>query len=370
MNNILNNLTKLVAADSRTGSERAITPLFKKLLEDSGFSVEVQEVSEGQSNLYAVKNDHPKSKATLFYGHQDTVAPAQGWGSDPFELRCENGRLYGLGAFDMKGGIAAFLEATHHTTAYVKIFLAVDEEEASQGAWYAAQNNEQFFQDVGLVVSAEPSLVGGSSHITIGRTGRFLFDVVFQGKSVHLANYQDGVDAIERMQKFLGSFYTIRHEMFDAHGSTAQIRSVQSGVVGMSVPEAASCQVEVLAAYGEGIEGIQAKLQQLAGSNAQVAIAPRKTPYLSGYHNSTFLYQDVLEQTIRRVYNEPVTYIERKSVGDDNVLASLGLPVITWGPEGGNAHTADEWVSVTSLDNLRCGYETFLNLISSRSLDN
>ena len=49
--------------------------------------------------------------------------------------------------------------------------------------------------------------------------------------------------------------------------------------------------------------------------------------------------------------------VARSSVGDDNVLATLRIPVITWGPSGGNAHSANEYVSEKSLD-------TFVNMYS------
>lgn len=55
--------------------------------------------------------------------------------------------------------------------------------------------------------------------------------------------------------------------------------------------------------------------------------------------------------------NKEMQLYERSSVGDDNVLASLGIPVITWGPDGGNAHRAGEWVDLDSLQLLQEMYQ-------------
>ena len=52
---------------------------------------------------------------------------------------------------------------------------------------------------------------------------------------------------------------------------------------------------------------------------------------------------------------------KRKSVGDDNVLAQLNVPVITWGTEGGNEHSGNEFVSVKSLVRLSEMYKDLLN---------
>lgn len=51
---------------------------------------------------------------------------------------------------------------------------------------------------------------------------------------------------------------------------------------------------------------------------------------------------------------------ERSSVGDDNVLATLGIPVITWGPDGKGAHEADEWVDLESLKILSKMFKTLI----------
>ena len=367
MNSIIKDLERLVKIDSRYGNENNSTETFKSLLIKAGFAVKSQKLADGRVNLYAVKNPHNYGRALLFYGHQDTVDIADDWSYEPRALTIKENKAYGLGAFDMKGGIMAFLAASTHSSAYIKIFLAVDEENISEGGWHAVQTNRTFFEDVALVISAEPSLTDGSTAITVGRTGRFLFDVTFKGKSAHLANYKDGIDAIERLHRFLGSFYAQREQLFDAQGSTAQIRSIQSEVIGMSVPELASCQAEVLANVKQSIEVVERLLQKLAGKNGTVSLTPRKTPYLPGYSNETFEWQHPVEKTIREVYGKPIRYIERRSVGDDNVLASIGLPVITWGPEGGNAHSADEWVDLGSLEKLTSGYKKLLQLLESQA---
>ena len=62
----------------------------------------------------------------------------------------------------------------------------------------------------------------------------------------------------------------------------------------------------------------------------------------------------------------------RMSVGDDNALATLGIPVITWGPDGGNAHAPNEYVTKTSLEKLSKMFYEFLErrelIVESKSI--
>jgi succinyl-diaminopimelate desuccinylase len=361
----INTLAELVAADSVYGNEANARTLYVDLLEQAGFEVSLKQVSEGRSNIFGIKNPSTSKKAVLFYGHQDTVEVAKDWQLKPHELTVEGDKAYGLGAFDMKSGIAAFVEANRDSQAYCKVFLAVDEENISEGGWHAATHEKAFFEDVALAISAEPSLTAGANSITVGRTGRQLFNVTFTGKSAHLANYQTGTDAIELQAVFLNEFYKQRKTIFDDNGSTAQVREVSSKVVGMSVPEEARCVVEVLSSAEHNSETTKALLEGFSDS-AEVVLAERKTPYLQGYHNPEFPFKAELEAAVESAFSDPAEYITRRSVGDDNVLAGLGIPVITWGPTGGNAHSAEEYVDLSSLEKLIAGYSSFLAAITTK----
>ena len=138
----LNLLKKLVSFSSAYPQEKEVGNFLVTYLKEIGFEVTIQEISSGRNNIFAQKNK--KGKAILFYGHQDTVpiANPQSWNTQPLELTEKDGRYYGLGVVDIKGGIAAILEATKQTEAYIKVFLAVDEENISEGAWKAVQDEK------------------------------------------------------------------------------------------------------------------------------------------------------------------------------------------------------------------------------------
>jgi acetylornithine deacetylase/succinyl-diaminopimelate desuccinylase-like protein len=351
-------LQQMVSLNSVSPGEYRLGEFLSAFLREHGFSVKRQKVGERRYNIFAV-HGHGR-KAIAFYGHLDTVpvVNASEWKSDPFRLTQRAGRLYGLGAYDMKGGIAAFIEACVRSDAYTKILLSVDEENISEGAWAVLQTERKFFSDVDLIISAEPNFALGLAGVTRGRTGRYVFDVQFEGKPAHLARHEEGIDAIQMLGEFVKKLYAQRQRLFHTRGSFVQVREVKGEAVGMSVSAHAQAQVEVLSGYKDSVRGIQRRLQAL--TQAKVVLRARKTPYLPGYYFSTFPYRSRIGTIIRRVTGRPMKLYVRTSVGDDNVLATMGIPVITWGPDGGNAHAPNEYVSRSSLDMLSSMYCAFL----------
>src|SRR6185503_14927439 len=89
--------------------EREIADLVAHELRRSGLDVSIEPVVEGRPNVVAVLEGRAKGRSVMFCGHTDTVGVAGM--SDPFTPRERDGRLYGRGAQDMKGGVAAMMSA-------------------------------------------------------------------------------------------------------------------------------------------------------------------------------------------------------------------------------------------------------------------
>ncbi len=349
---------RMVSLNSVYPNEYRLGRFLCAYLAKHGFLVTTQRVVAKRYNIFAKRG--AGEKAVMFYGHLDTVPVTNPikWRTDPFHLTDRQGRLYGLGTYDMKGGIAAFLDASVRSDSYIKIFLAVDEEWISEGAWTAIKHRRDFFSDVSLVISPEPNFGLGTYGIVRGRTGRFIFTVNFEGKPAHVAQYQESIDAVSMMGKFISDFYAAREKLFFSRGTFAQVRRVSGEAIGMSVCGDASVDVEVLGGYQDSISDIQERLQSLTDST--VRLKPRKTPYLPGYYFDSFFYMELIGSIIRRNTHRKLELHTRMSVGDDNVLATLGIPVITWGPDGGNAHAPNEYVSRSSLETLSTMFYEFL----------
>jgi acetylornithine deacetylase/succinyl-diaminopimelate desuccinylase-like protein len=351
-------LKEFVSIPSHAPQEGTLSRLFQQILKDLHFSIQTVDIGDKRHNILATRGT--SKQYPLFYGHIDTVSVVrkEEWHTDPYAVVQKGDSLYGLGTYDMKGGIAAVLEALEQTTVPAKVLLCVDEEEISEGAWSVIQQKKEFFSDVNLIISAEPNFDLGLNAITTGRTGRCLFETVIQGKSAHIAKYTEGIDAIELSTRTISKLYEKRDEWNKQYGTVIQIRQINGESVGMSVCASVSLVIEAIIGVNDSIEALQKRISDTI--SLPVALKSRKTPYLSSYQYNSFPYSDKIKQIIQQYTNQPMTLHTRQSVGDDNVLATVGIPVITWGPDGGNAHAPNEYVSFSSLQTLTAMYQEVL----------
>lgn len=362
-NKIIDLLGKLIKIQSNYPNEKKVFTFLKSELKKCGFKISTQKISKDRYNIFAEKGKAKKS--ILFYGHIDTVSikDVDKWKTDPFKPTIKGGNLYGLGSSDMKGGIASIISATSDTNAYVKLFLAVDEENISEGAWKAVKENKEFFKDVEIVISSEPSFGLGMNSVTVGRTGRCIYEINFVGKSEHIIKYKKAVDAIEKLCAFGNSLYEKRDILFKSSDTVAQLRLVSAESNGMSVCGESKAEIEVILGDSDSINSVKKQLQTL--TDDKVEIKKRKTPYLEGYSFEHFPYENQISKIIKDKTGKKMILCRRKSVGDDNVLATLKIPVITWGTEGGNEHTANEFVKISSLVKLTEMYKDLLIKLSN-----
>lgn len=102
---------KLIACESVTPARGAIFDLLQAMLEPLGFAI-TRFIAGGEvENLYAIRPGSAGSGHFAFAGHVDVVPPGIGWTSAPFEPEIRGDLLYGRGAVDMKGAVAAFIAA-------------------------------------------------------------------------------------------------------------------------------------------------------------------------------------------------------------------------------------------------------------------
>lgn len=353
-------LSKLVSIPSQYPHEQNISLYCEQLLVTRGFKVEKipLDSSPDRINLIATRGEKPK---LMFYGHMDTVdttKSAQDWDTNPFELTEKENYWYGLGAADMKGGIAAFLTATAAVDTPAKILLAVDEENISEGAYEVIKKRRDFFDGIELNISAEPSFTWGPSVLCTGRTGRSVYRVEFTGRAEHIALYKKADDAIKKLADSVHTFYEKRETLFQSPESMAQYRLLAAETKGMSVSDQAHAEIEALLGPKDTTKSALEALQKI--TDGEVAIKPRNTPYLQGYKFDSFPYQNEISEIILRHTGKEMTTQFRTSVGDDNVLAQLGTPVITWGADGINEHAPNEHVNADSLVKITEMYQELL----------
>ncbi|WP_411730799.1 M20 family metallopeptidase [Paeniglutamicibacter sp.] len=189
---------ELIAAGGENpgGTEAATVAILHRVLTGLGATVHLNEVAPGRANLIAHLGGDQTGGGLLFLGHSDVVPAGQGWDSDAFTPREDQGRLIGRGATDMKGGLAAVLVAMASVHARqprlpLTLVCTVDEEADAIGiAHYVA--TEPAGSYTGCVVAEPTDLVA-----IVACRGAANFVLRITGASAHAGRPTDGASAIQ-----------------------------------------------------------------------------------------------------------------------------------------------------------------------------
>lgn len=163
--------------------------IYNWLTNNTNLTVIKQQVAGGRFNVIAL-GEQPIT--TLIVGHMDTVEPRAGWETDPFKPTSMNGRLYGLGATDMKGSLAAGLISLTQLDTKGLMFLAYCDEE------YDFAGMRSFIQEWKNKIQPKRVISLDGCEQNVGNGCRGLIEVSFQmrGKTGHAGRPELGINAI------------------------------------------------------------------------------------------------------------------------------------------------------------------------------
>ncbi|HEX8169175.1 MAG TPA: M20/M25/M40 family metallo-hydrolase [Thermoanaerobaculia bacterium] len=256
---------KLIDVPSPTGSERAVGEVLDAQLQQLGFATQRQEVAPERFNLYASAGGRPH---VVINSHIDTVPP---W----FASYEEGDYIYGRGACDTKGIIAAMLAAGERLVARgVKDFaflFVVAEETDSIGA--KAANTH--FADLGskYVVVGEPT----ESKFARASKGAFTATVRFEGIAAHSAYPERGDSAINKMVAAIAELNAADWGTHEVLGkSTANVGVVRGGEKPNIIAAWAEC--EVIFRLVTTPDDVQERLERIVGKHGGNITVARGNP--------------------------------------------------------------------------------------------
>ena len=351
-------LRDLVAIDSVNPSlvpgaagEAGIGDAIAAHMRSLGLDVHVREVAPGRPNVVGVLDGGEPGPSLMFCGHIDTVG-VEGMAA-PFDPAIRDGRLYGRGSQDMKGGVAAMIDAARLARARgfrrgrLIIAAVADEEYASLGADHLVT---EWKADAAVVT--EPT----DLQIAIGHKGFAWFEVETRGRAAHGSRPRDGRDAILRMGRVLHRLEQLERQLqarppHPVMGTASLHASIIDGGRELSsYPDACTLQMERRTITGESassaLHEIEALLSGLREQDAEFEGAVRlmfgRPPYeLPQGHE--------LPQALARA--AAASGVRAGTVGmsfwtDAAVLAGAGIPSVLFGPGGAGLHSAEEYVLV------------------------
>ncbi|RMF88589.1 MAG: M20 family peptidase, partial [Nitrospinota bacterium] len=187
------------------GNEKIGAEFLARHLEAFGLSPQITDLGEGRANVSAVLKGSGEAPALIYNGHIDVVPVGDAsWSAPPFAGEIREGKMYGRGSSDMKGGVAAMLMAIG-TLAQMGVslrgdlvFSAVADEEV-RGAGAQRFVDDGGVEGAGAVVISEPT----NFEVYIAEKGTFWIELRTQGRTAHGAMPHLGVNAIVHMHALL-----------------------------------------------------------------------------------------------------------------------------------------------------------------------
>jgi acetylornithine deacetylase/succinyl-diaminopimelate desuccinylase-like protein len=340
----------LPAGDPRSGEQR-VAEFLSVQAAQAGLDLEFQKVLPGRSNIFARLCPSGKIRRRILLApHLDTV------GADDAQFRPvkRNGRLFGRGACDTKGSVAAMLSALMEVarskpplTGTEIIFAGlVDEESAQAGSRALAASGLK----ADLAIVGEPT----SLQVVTAHKGNLWLRLEARGRSAHGARPELGRNAVHAMARIVDALETdyaaaLRRKRHPLLGrATINVGTIHGGKQPNIVPDQCVITIDRRTLPGETDAGARRELAAfLRRRGFTVTIDAERTAPCFPLETNYKL--PVVRQFLKSVG-------QRRPVGvhffcDAAVLAEGGIPSVVFGPgDIAQAHTADEWISLTSLE--------------------
>jgi acetylornithine deacetylase/succinyl-diaminopimelate desuccinylase-like protein len=335
-----------------TGEQR-VADFLAHQADRAGLELSFQKVFPGRSNLIArlIPAGGRTRQRVLLAPHMDTVGVSD---ESSFKPRKSGGRLYGRGACDTKGSVSAMFSALLHLAikgerpqqTEIALLALVDEEHGQNGSWTFSKSK----QKADFAIVGEPTL----NQVVTAHKGDFWLRLSTKGKAAHGARPELGKNAIHEMARAVDLLETkyaraLRKKRHPLLGNpTVNVGHIQGGKQANIVPDECSILIDRRTLPGESEKTVRKELNDLFKSkDLKVVIANNKDnpcPALETDPQLPLVRQ--LMAGLRQKQPLGVDYFT-----DAAPLAAGGTPTVVFGPgDIAQAHTANEWISIKSLN--------------------
>lgn len=307
---------------------------------------------------------YPKNPAkvfdVIFHGHTDVV-PANS--DKDFKPYIENGKLYGRGACDMKGGLAVlillFEQLIEEGNNKVALFITSDEEVGGKnGTKYLF---EQLKPEAKFFITAEGS--EGANILKYKQKGVLKLRLVANGKGGHAGYTWEGVNAIKKLYKVYSQIEALFPEDTtdtDHWYTTINLGTIEGGTISNSIPDHASAVINIrFADDWKTAERILTAINNIITDNPGTEIQVIDiTPMVTNKKDHPLVVR------LNRIAKEQLDlkqdfYFKNHGTNDARFAAAAGIPAVGFGPVGRNCHAKDEYISIESMKQYYKIYKKF-----------
>jgi succinyl-diaminopimelate desuccinylase len=289
----------------------------------------------------------------VLHGHLDIVPGHR----EQFTPRVEGDRLYGRGALDMKGGLAAMMLALHDVSNNTGVrvrFLCVPDEESEDIDQRATDEmvREGFIGD--FAITGEPT----DLHVGIQAKGVLAFRLNVHGRAAHSSTPWLGdnavlkaIDVFRRIESL--PFSRESSEMFDR--PSINLGRINGGDALNKVPDLCSMVCDIRYLPNQDPEDLLAQIRSIP--DIEIVRTFIRAP---AYVSRTNPFVVALSDAVRRHTSGESMSIGRDGASDAISFLTAGVPAVEFGPAGEGHHGPEEWVSIASLAGYRQALSEFV----------
>lgn len=364
--------------DENGPGEKNLALYLEGLVRKIGFDVSLQDLGNNRYNLIAFRRGTGGGRTILLNGHMDTV-DVKNMTIAPFDPELRNGRVYGRGSLDMKGGIAAILSASRavansgmEVRGDIILAFVADEEYKSIGTEAFAQT-----YDADGAVICEPT----DLQLVLAHKGFTWERLTFHGKAAHGSRSEEGVDAIMHAGQFLSALDGFHKNILvkKKHlllGSPSVHASLINGGTGISTyPDRCILELERRTLPGETADAVKDEISSL------LVRLEEENPDLRVDHDQHFIRSPLeisegdplvrcLKTSWRKIAGTEVKIGGFSGWADSAILNDSGIPTVNFGPSGKGLHAAEEYVELQSVvDCARVLTETIISYCSGEETE-
>jgi acetylornithine deacetylase/succinyl-diaminopimelate desuccinylase family protein len=343
------------------GEEAATVAVLAAAGRQLGLDVRTSPVEPGRDNL-SITLAGGNDPGLLLLGHTDVVPVGDGWTVDPYGGLLRDGRIYGRGASDMKGGLAASLAALAALrgtilSGPVELAAVVDEEETGKGVRAYIADRDPVRQYVGCI-TAEPT----DLQTIVAARGDSYLQVAVHGRASHAGNPDGGANAIYGAAAVVAEIERLHKELAAAPHpllgpATWSVGQINGGTGGSIVPADCVIVADRRLLPGESPAEVLADLERRVaalhledrGLTVELAM-PMEMPAFETPEDSDLVR--ITEAARFDAGGPPLPLAGWTAACDGGYIArDLGVPVVVLGPGSvtTQAHRADESVAVAEL---------------------
>lgn len=343
------------------GDERALATYCHSLLSQLGLSSQLIEHSETRASVLACLKGNGSVPGVMICSHMDTVpVGAAPWKHPPFSGELVEDKIWGRGASDMKGGLAASLaavqvlvESGYPLQGDLWIALTAGEETDFLGALEIANHREVL--PLQVIILPEPS----SNEVYLAQKGALWLDVEMYGKTAHGSMPDLGVNAVESMAQFVHCFKDIQFA-YQPHpllgGFTASVTRLNGGIKVNVIPDECHLSMDIRTVPGQShaaiLDEVNTNLhsleEKIPGLKTEVKVIKDHPAVVTEMEDPVVgIFLDVTKEVLGEESRiKGVRYFTDSAI----LTPAWNVPMIICGPGHADlAHQPDEYVEISHL---------------------